>query len=111
MKTGIELIADERKRGIEVEGFDAAHDDEHTHGEIVAAALSYVMIADGQIKNVKFPPCFIPKWWPWERSWWKPKPDPIPNLVVAGALIAAEIDRLQRKRDIENSFRAQGGTS
>lgn len=37
-----------------------------------------------------------PNDWPWDRSWWKPSPDPIRNLVKAGALIAAEIDRLQR---------------
>jgi hypothetical protein len=34
--------------------------------------------------------------WPWDQDWWKPSPDPIRNLVKAGALIAAEIDRLQR---------------
>jgi len=34
--------------------------------------------------------------WPWEREAWKPSEDPIRNLVKAGALIAAEIDRLQR---------------
>lgn len=38
-----------------------------------------------------------PREWPWDASWWKPSPDPIANLVKAGALIAAEIDRLQRK--------------
>jgi hypothetical protein len=36
--------------------------------------------------------------WPWDPSWWKPSPDPIRNLVKAGALIAAEIDRLQRRQ-------------
>lgn len=36
--------------------------------------------------------------WPWHSSWWKPSDDPIRNLVKAGALIAAEIDRLQRQR-------------
>jgi hypothetical protein len=35
-------------------------------------------------------------YWPWEWSFWKPR-DPVRNLVIAGALIAAEIDRLQRK--------------
>jgi hypothetical protein len=33
--------------------------------------------------------------WPWNDDDWKPSPDPIRNLVKAGALIAAEIDRLQ----------------
>jgi hypothetical protein len=35
--------------------------------------------------------------WPWDAEWWKPSPDSVRNLVKAGALIAAEIDRLQRK--------------
>lgn len=33
--------------------------------------------------------------WPWDAKWWKPSDDPIKNLVKSGALIAAEIDRLQ----------------
>ncbi len=49
--------------------------------------------------------------WPWDPKWWKPlyndeedqTPDEIDNrireLTKAGALIAAEIDRLQRKKD------------
>lgn len=35
--------------------------------------------------------------WPWATDWWKPSDDPITNLVRAGALIAAEIDRLLRE--------------
>jgi hypothetical protein len=45
----------------------------------------------------------LPDVWPWEPEWWKPKWTPqagrdgrIRELVVAGALLAAEIDRLQR---------------
>ena len=35
--------------------------------------------------------------WPWDDEWWKPTPDDrIRELVKAGALIAAEIDRLLR---------------
>ena len=47
--------------------------------------------------------------WPWEFAWWKPavktrserkaRESRIRELVKAGALIAAEIDRLQRLRD------------
>ena len=33
--------------------------------------------------------------WPWNGSYWKPTPDDrIKELTKAGALIAAEIDRL-----------------
>ena len=38
MKTGIELIAEERKRQIEEEGWTAEHDDQQTDGEIAEAA-------------------------------------------------------------------------
>jgi hypothetical protein len=38
--------------------------------------------------------------WPWDDEWYKPTPkDPIRQLVKAGALIAAEIDRFQRKAE------------
>ena len=40
-----------------------------------------------------------PECWPWDHEWWKPSDDPVRNLVKAGALIAAEIDRLQRLRE------------
>ncbi len=94
MKTGIELIADERKRQIEVEGWTAEHDAEHTHGELAQAACCYAdpyRKADGTPNS---------SWWPtlWSLDWWKPTPNNrIRELVKAGALIAAEIDRLQAK--------------
>jgi hypothetical protein len=96
-QTGAELIAAERLRQISAEGFNIAHDDDRDRGEMLQAALSYIMQADGQGRRISFPPCFIPKFWPWERRWWKPSADPVRNLVKAGALIAAEIDRLNRK--------------
>jgi hypothetical protein len=35
--------------------------------------------------------------WPWNFKWWKPHPDNrIRDFEKAGALIAAEIDRLLR---------------
>ena len=40
-KTGIELIADERKRQIEVEGWTAEHDAEHYESELAYAAAVY----------------------------------------------------------------------
>lgn len=95
MKTGIELIAEERQRQIEVEGWTPEHDAEHDFGELAGAAacyaLSTVFEKDGiGIKRV------IGDFWPssWDTSWWKPK-DKITDLKRAGALIAAEIDRLQ----------------
>lgn len=98
--TGIELIAEERRRQIEEEGWTADHDIQHTHGEIASAAACYAMTEsdrnhlaqvtireeDGTVKH-------YPVIWPWEEQWWKPA-DRKKDLIRAGALIAAELDRL-----------------
>lgn len=87
-KTGIELIAEERKRQIEVEGFTAEHDNRWVGGELVMAAICYAQEGGKS-------PEFRPFGFPWEKEWWKPSPDDrIRDLVKAGALISAEIDRL-----------------
>jgi hypothetical protein len=95
-KTGIELISDERKRQIGVENYNAAHDDAHTDGEIALAAAVYALPA--RVRALKSLNTAI-EWflWPWDRDCWKPTPDDrVLELVKAGALLAAEIDRLQR---------------
>lgn len=91
MKTGIELIAEERQRQIEKEGWTPEHDDGHLEGEMVNAAAGYMVHALLGVFG-RTPP----QMWPWNRVWWKPSEDPIRNLTKAGALIAAEIDRIQR---------------
>jgi hypothetical protein len=81
---GIELIAAERQRQIEVEGWTPAHDAGHRRGELARAAVCYALSAfnfDGRIQ-----------YWPWEAKWYKPK-DRLSDLVRAGALIAAALDQ------------------
>jgi hypothetical protein len=90
--TGVELIAAERTRQIQAEGWTPEHDNEHADHELAMAAESYIRQACVPNVDMHIPP----DPWPWELSWWKPSEDPIRNLVKAGALIAAEIDRLQR---------------
>lgn len=92
---GALLIAIERQRQVDSEGWTPEHDDEHIHGELAAAAVSYIVISDPDGAGDTG---FAEDVFPWERSWWKPSDDPIRNLVKAGALIAAEIDRRQRAR-------------
>lgn len=92
--TGIELIAAERQRQIASEGWSPFHDDTHTHGQLAVSAARYA-VAHTKLTAVKRT---LGQAWRWQSCWWKPK-DPIRNLVRAGALIAAEIDRLQRKTD------------
>jgi hypothetical protein len=97
MKTGIELIAEERQRQIDAESYTPEHDDEHDSGELAGAgacyALSTVFSENGMIR-------ILDRFWPWDVQDWKPT-KPIRDLVKAGALIAAEIDRLQRASDPE----------
>jgi hypothetical protein len=90
---GAALIAAERKRQIESEKWTAEHDDEHDAGQMVEAAVTYALEAtyDGPaLKGTWFK-----KYWPWDDESFKPK-NPPQDLIRAGALIAAEIDRLQR---------------
>lgn len=92
-ETGVSLIAAERQRQMAVEGWTPEHDDEHKQEELLMAAYAYIAKAwSGPTVDMIVPPAC----WPWSRSWWKPSPDKTRNLVKAGALIAAEIDRLNR---------------
>lgn len=96
--TGIELITEERKRQVEVEGWTPEHDAEHGDQQMADAAICYVArtinisSSDEYSSGGNESPPYA---WPWATKWWKPSNDPIRNLVKAGALIAAEIDRLQ----------------
>lgn len=107
--TGSERIHAERMRQMLDEGWTAAHDDEYPPGKLSLAGICYAA------QQADLSAAFIetdqdigtasegPPWqWPFDESWWKPSDDPIRNLEKAGALIAAEIDRLQRKERAEN---------
>lgn len=94
---GIERIAAERKRQIETKGYTPEHDDEHINGELAVAAACYTVgddITHCEVKYIDgdgmidvdgdaFP-------WPEHDTRNQPRID---RLAIAGALIAAEIDR------------------
>lgn len=96
-------IAAERRRQVDQEGWTPEHDDKHAGGEIALAAATYAYVAaisDERRESVTRPysiqnNMIARDLWPWSREWWKPT-DRIRDLVKAGALIAAEIDRLRR---------------
>ena len=98
--SGIERIAKERQRQLEQEGWTPERDDRYLHGDLASAAHCYAQYAGWQSHgHANFPtPAERPVEWPWVSEWWKPSEDPIRNLEKAGALIAAEIDRLERVR-------------
>ena len=84
-------VAAERRRQIEAEGWTPEHDDEHAEGLACAAACyaagSRRLMIEGDMADIEV--------WPWDESWWKPT-TPRRDLVKAGALILAEIERLDR---------------
>lgn len=108
MKGVIADIAAERQRQIDQEGWSHEHDDKHTNGEIAAAAATYAWLAslhedarEEAIKRLSYsqPGIFavIHDLWPksWDSHWLKPT-NPRRDLEKAGALIVAEIERLDR---------------
>lgn len=87
-------IRAERQRQVDEEGWTAEHDDQHNRGEIALAAAAYAehtVASDRFRKQYSSPPVY----WPWSDKWWKPT-DRRRDLVKAGALIVAEIERLDR---------------
>ncbi len=95
---GANLIVRERERQVSLEGWTPDHDDEHGNGELAKAARCYADHAvnfpySADVQAYRKAP--VPANLPWAAAWWKPK-SPTRDLIRAGALIAAEIDRLQR---------------
>jgi len=92
----IDEIAAERRRQIEKEGWSVVHDDEYSEGEMADAAVSYAgqWTPDQMVYDDAGNPRY-PLMWPWSVDWWKPK-GRRRDLIRAGALIVAEIERLDR---------------
>src|SRR4051794_24318046 len=76
--TGVDLIAAERQRQIEAEGWSIEHDREHGSALLIRAGHAYATGNGG--------------WWPFDNgASFKPK-GPLRNLVRAGALYQAAAD-------------------
>lgn len=99
LTSAAEDVLAERRRQVDAEGWTPGHDDEHTTGAMAAAAACYALWASAPGAENAY-------WyatreeaakmlWPWDREWWKPKSNRR-DLVKAGALILAEIERLDR---------------
>lgn len=105
---GAGLICIERNRQLTEEQWGDAHDDKYKANELPRAAACYAMgkqfkYFNGYLSGVHFEnEPRLTQAWPWDEGWWKPKRDDsdeerIRELSKAGALIAAEIDRLLRR--------------
>lgn len=95
---GCSLIRDERKRQIDDEMYSEDHDTLHQYGELLDAAICYCLTEYNDYGLFERPihvEKLINVIWPWGQEYWKPK-DKLRNLIRAGALIAAELDRLNR---------------
>ena len=90
-RRGIAAIDDavaERERQINVEGWAPAHDDKHANGELIDAAVCYLVAArNGSVEQ--------PENWPWVPEWWKPS-TARRNLIKGIALALAEVERMDR---------------
>jgi hypothetical protein len=101
-REALECVWAERERQKSVEGWTPEHDDTHTKGEMATAAGIYALVAgsadrhwviQGLSGNDYIEAAL--RLWPWDRAWLKPT-DRRRDLVKAGALIIAEIERLDR---------------
>jgi len=84
MNTGIQLIAEERKEQIEKHGFDVSRDTHYSDNELIKAALFCI---NSDVFEWPF-------YWDEEyRIKILSKEDPVERWKIAGAFIAAHIDR------------------
>jgi hypothetical protein len=92
----LKLIIEERIRQTLVEGYTLAHDDEHTDGQLAMLAAAYALSSRGvkhydeALQEVASVLNFS-DWFDKFKS-----QDPIHDLVRAGALILAELERRLR---------------
>jgi len=86
LSTAAQDVLAERNRQITAEGWTPAHDDLYCAAELPRAAAAYIL--NGANDEA-------PAIWPFASKWWKPR-DARSNYVRAGALILAEVERLDR---------------
>jgi hypothetical protein len=103
MSKALDDISAERRRQIDDYGMTSENDDEHTKGEMIRAALNYlaaacIATALGGKSYDDRPPLDRMGYaisWPWAPKWWKP--GLVRRMLVkVGALVVAEIERIDR---------------
>lgn len=95
----LDVLAERRRQVVE-EGWTPEHDDAHTDGSLARAAACYAEGPSGRSRVEVWGQrkVLVPVIWPlsWSALWWKPSENRRRDLVKAGALILAEIERLDR---------------
>ncbi|WP_445439789.1 ead/Ea22-like family protein [Citrobacter freundii] len=87
----LDVIA-EHQRQKTIECWTPEHDDKYQNSELADAAACYAIHAHNQGFST-------PAHWPWSPDWWK-QSGARRDLVKAGALILAEIERIDRAAGI-----------
>ncbi|MDT8998379.1 hypothetical protein RQP53_03705 [Paucibacter sp. APW11] len=88
-QAALDVLA-ERQRQIDAEGWAPERDDAYTDDELAKAAAAYAMCSVTTDRGH-----LALSLWPWDHEWFKPSGSRR-NLIKAGALILAEIERLDR---------------
>ena len=89
-------VTAERLRQVATEGWTPEHDDAHEDGSLARAGACYALHA------LEFEPFDVPEIWPLGARSWKPSAERR-DLVKAGALILAEIERLDRRSGLHEA--------
>lgn len=89
-----DVLAERRRQVIE-EGWTIEHDDAHGQGQMAGAAACYALYRSHVPPEELMGEGILDMSWPWDGAWWKPT-SRRRDLVKAGALILAEIERLDR---------------
>lgn len=93
-RAGLDVLG-ERARQRRMEGYDDEHDDGHADFSLSAAAIAYALDARLRGTTGRGFDANPPPEWPWIPLDWKPK-SIRQSLVVAAALLIAEIERIDR---------------
>lgn len=88
----VQSVIAERQRHQSAEGWTPEHDDQYSKSQLLWASSCYVLNAIHPFNRIPFD-------WPWTPEWWKPT-NPRRDLVKAGALILAELERIDRAAGI-----------
>lgn len=98
-KTSIELITEERKRQVTEKKYTAVHDSQHDKGEIAYAAACYAVHPLALYEKVEYQnEVHFVKARPFDGYDIDNKKTQLRKLVIAGALIVAEMDRIRKSR-------------
>ena len=89
-------IEEERKRQVETEKYSPESDDFWSNGELANAAATYALTP---VMRKSLEAKEVPKTWPFGKEYYKPRKDyRRRELIMAAALLIAEIERLDRIR-------------